>query len=352
MPFLLAATLFGNTSCGDDICGAEVFTLYAGQTIEAGTVTVSNTDDTLVVTYATSDGWSLDETHLHVACSLDDVPQTPSGNPKVGKFDHSGTHASGTTSTSYEIPLADIDCFTGCGDDLVIAAHAVVEKDDGTGGTQSETGWGDGDDFPGASWATYIGYEVACCDDDTGDTGDESCGQYRTQTQGGWGTSASGNNPGAYRDANWDACIGSLSLGDEAGYTLSLTSSAAVEAFLPQGGTPSSLTVDEVDPTESSAGVLAGQTTALAMSVAFDTCDADFGDGDDALADLVAQSGDCSGATVSELLDAANCVLSGVGGCAYDASAINGCVDDANNAFVDGSEATGFLCEDGIGAPE
>ena len=72
------------------------------------------------------------------------------------------------------------------------------------------------------------------------ETGD--CGQYRTQTQGGWGSRASGNNPGTYRDSHFDyAFPNGLQVGCD--LTLNLTNSQAVENFLPAGGTPSTFMV-------------------------------------------------------------------------------------------------------------
>src|SRR6056297_1672226 len=82
------------------------------------------------------------------------------------------------------------------------------------------------------------------------------CDGFRTQTQGGWGTSASGNNPGAYRDIHFDQAFpDGITLGCH--YTLHLTSSEAVEALLPAGGTAAALNESLTDP--QNANVLAGQ---------------------------------------------------------------------------------------------
>ena len=81
------------------------FTLYAGQTIDSGTVCISvdNTTDTagecgqegalgtVNVEYTTSNGWELVEAHLAVGDDLSDIPTTRKGNPKIGNFPyHSG----------------------------------------------------------------------------------------------------------------------------------------------------------------------------------------------------------------------------------------------------------------------
>lgn len=111
------------------------------------------------------------------------------------------------------------------------------------------------------------------------DTG--SClppGSFYTYTQGGWGTNCSGNNPGCFRDAHFpEAFPQGLVLGDADGddadghFALVLTSSSAVAAFLPAGGTAGALTQDLVNPVSGSpAGVLASQLAAAKLSVGFD----------------------------------------------------------------------------------
>jgi hypothetical protein len=338
------------TACwqpADEACGELTVPLMAGQHYEAGSITVSNDAENLVVVYETTGDWVITETHLHVGCDVWDIPMNRGGNPQVGHFDYQGEHDPAVTTVTYTVPLADIECFEACGQDLVIAAHASVERPDGSGGTQGETAWGDGPGFPGHNWAMYFEYEVACCEDDSGEP-EEPCndpGDHRTQTMGGWGATANGGNPGVYRDANFDACIGTLVLGSPLGHTLTLSSAAAVEAFLPQGSTAGPLTADEVDPTVSSAGVLAGQLTALGLSLAFDACDPDFGASELPLADTIAQWGTCEGLSAQAIYDAGNCAISGAMHCAYSAAEINECLTDANEAFVDGEDVSGYLCD-------
>jgi len=101
----------------------DVFTLYAGQHINVGTVEVWDDTVNLYVKYVVNDPWRLTETHLHVAASLEDIPQTKGGNPIPGQFEYKGEHDY-ETEVLYEILLTwDWD---PCG--LYIAAHAVVAK--------------------------------------------------------------------------------------------------------------------------------------------------------------------------------------------------------------------------------
>ena len=85
--------LFGAAKASADCGDPTVVTLYGGQTIDVGTVTISN-DETflgekfLYIKYNTTGDWDLIETHLSVATDLDDIPQTKSGNPIPGKFQY------------------------------------------------------------------------------------------------------------------------------------------------------------------------------------------------------------------------------------------------------------------------
>lgn len=157
-------------------------TLFAGQTIDVGTVcvTVDSTVDTsaacgtdstgaLVVTYATENGWTLVETHLAVAEELADIPVNGKGNPRIGAFDYQITGMANATTQSFVVPLCElgIDGADETCEPIIaeIAAHAVVEN---AAGTQSETAWADGEAFGAGSWAEHFGVDIECheCDDD------------------------------------------------------------------------------------------------------------------------------------------------------------------------------------------
>ena len=138
---------------------------------DVGNVCVCSWDDTLRVKYdTTGTGWCLTETHLHVATSLEGIPQTKKGNPIPGKFTYKDEYDPCVTERIYDI---DLDGYTGT---VYIAAHAVVCKEeciDGVLVCVCETAWAGinyiclnddrvatGIDFPGRNWATYFTYTV------------------------------------------------------------------------------------------------------------------------------------------------------------------------------------------------
>jgi hypothetical protein len=168
-------------------------------------------------------------------------------------------------------------------------------------------------------------------------------GEFRSQTPGGWGAPAAGNNAGAYRDANFAGAFpNGLTIGCSGGKTALFTDAKAIENFLPAGGTPGVLVQNYVNPFATSAGVLAGHTVAMTLAVGFDGYDPNFGSSTMNVKNLVAQSGACMGMTVQQILGLANAV---VGGCStqLSPSAITSCVDAFNNNFVDGVKANGYL---------
>ncbi|MBF0441975.1 MAG: hypothetical protein HQK54_08735 [Oligoflexales bacterium] len=167
---------------------------------------------------------------------------------------------------------------------------------------------------------------------------------FRTQTQGGWGTKAAGNNPGSYRDQHFkEAFPDGLKIGCDTGYTAVFTTSSAIQSFLPAGGTPGRLTANMTNPTGSPAGVLAGQMVALTLSLGFDRANPDFSKSDAFLGDLTAASGKCKDMNVGAILAAANNVIGGCSGMTFSPSEINECVDAVNNSYVDGTKNSGFL---------
>lgn len=99
--------------------------LYAGQDLPVGFVDISNDGTNLYVTYQLDvAGWRIIETHVAVGDSLAAIPRNKAGNPKIGLFEFSMTHDPGVITWTETIPLGS----WAAGKDLVIAAHAVVQK--------------------------------------------------------------------------------------------------------------------------------------------------------------------------------------------------------------------------------
>lgn len=329
--------------CGDPV----VELLIAGQEHEAGTVTISNYveggESYLNITIETQGTWVMQSTHVDVGSSATDYEQNSQGIPQPGQFPYKHERADGeyVTIDEFQIPLT-----TECGLDIYIFVHAEVFEgvDDDGNGVGGETAWGGENPGSGPRWFFYIKYTVQCCEDDPGDDG-----EFRTQTQGGWGTICHGENPGCYRDEWFEVAFpNGIELGCDSGFTALFTSSEAVQNFLPSGGKSGALTGNLVDPTgNTSAGVLLGQLLAAELSVAFDMVDPDFSESDDLLIDLVlCDTGTAAdGLTVGQILDEANLIVGGcTGTTGLSAAAVSDALAAINENFVDGDTDLGHLC--------
>jgi len=169
LAFGLGLLAFGGSATAE-ICGTpQVVTLFAGQTIEAGNLTVSNDATNLYITYTSADPWWLAETHLHVADSLAGIPQTRKGNPVPGNFQYSRTYDPLVREDTHTIPKSDLSLDDN--NSVIVAGHAVVVQLDASGDLiASETGWGDGKRFVDrGSWATYFSYQWQQCNAGGGD---------------------------------------------------------------------------------------------------------------------------------------------------------------------------------------
>ena len=125
--------------------------LLAGQHTPVGDVHVRRIGEILQVTFTTDGKWTIVETHLAVAKSLAEIPQTKSGNPKIGHFHRfSGFPAEITpTEVIYRYNL------NGQRGVFYFAAHAEVSHPDL--GKETETAWANtGQSFDGSSWALYF----------------------------------------------------------------------------------------------------------------------------------------------------------------------------------------------------
>lgn len=151
--------------------------------MDVGEVQVWNAADYLYIQYIVTAPWCLTKGHLHVAESLEMVPQTKKGNPKTGQFAYQAMYECVQISPVMMIPR-DYDLCT----ELVVAAHAQVEKtvnDTIEPIVITETAWAAGEDFAGKNWAMYFNHTVKepeqCsdgvdndCDGDT-DCDDSDC---------------------------------------------------------------------------------------------------------------------------------------------------------------------------------
>jgi hypothetical protein len=169
-----------------------------------------------------------------------------------------------------------------------------------------------------------------------------AAGSFVTYTQGGWGAAAHGNNPGALLEAKFGKVYpsGSMSIGGK--YDLIFKSPCAIQSFLPAGGAAGVLKHTDNNPSNSDAGVFAGQALALQLNVDF----SNKGVTPAGLASLKVVSGALKGYTVQQVLDLANTVIGGTTSAlpsGLTVSGLNDIVDQINNNFDGGTVNNGYL---------
>jgi len=130
----------------------------AGQKIEAGLVSVFNTEDKLFVSVKMNSPWVISQTQVYVGKAAL-VPANKKGNPQIGQFPVKNSFPMYTNLVTYEFNLDDFE------ETFMVAFHADVQKLDANGlSAQSETAWADGTQFVASgSWASYFNYTKQEC---------------------------------------------------------------------------------------------------------------------------------------------------------------------------------------------
>ena len=121
----------GNCNDGSNCDSDGIVTLWAGKTMNAGTVTVTQDANNLYVEYKTSGTWKITETHLNISTSK----FTQRGAP--GQYPYSSSNGTGVTSYKYTIAKT-----WSAGTKLYFLAHAVVKQSWGNYCGSSQTAFG------------------------------------------------------------------------------------------------------------------------------------------------------------------------------------------------------------------
>jgi hypothetical protein len=148
----------GVTTSQGAICGTpKAVRLMAGKNIHAGSITVSNDEKNVYISYSSTGEWKIKATQLFIgACTA--IPKGKTGNPNVGLFPHKEQFPTFTDSWKVSIPVSSLSsCFC-------IAAHAELVKVSNGIVVQSETGWGEAVQIsPKGSWAMSFEYCIQAC---------------------------------------------------------------------------------------------------------------------------------------------------------------------------------------------
>ncbi len=140
-----------NNGGGSGVCDEDgIVTLWAGKKYNAGTVSITEDQNNIYVTYKTVGSWKLKETHLDISTSK----YTKRGSP--GQYDYKATHANGITTYTYTVVKT-----WAPGISVNFLAHAVVGKYSGNTCSSTETAYGGTVVSPKyGSWFATFCYEL------------------------------------------------------------------------------------------------------------------------------------------------------------------------------------------------
>ncbi len=157
VPWFLAVfggpAVLNDETCVELVAGQPV---PAAQSLIVGQVCLEVQGSDLLIRFRAGDGWSLAETQLVVASSLDAIPRAgEAGIPIVGRFPHRTAHTPTVPEFTYSIPLEDLGVSRVY--DVVVGAHASLVTTTGF----DDGGWGRGERFtPRGNPAMYFRYSI------------------------------------------------------------------------------------------------------------------------------------------------------------------------------------------------
>ena len=160
----------GSLALAQTVCAAQSCTITAGQTIDVGTMTVSNDNINLYISFTLDgdvvfDPSKTEQVKIWVGTDFTNMPQTPGGNPIPGQFPYKsgsgGLPAASGSSYSITIPLVDAGIIlpAGCNSTLHIVAHLDVSGD--SIGRQTAFG-GCSVGATGRRWWFFMDYVICC----------------------------------------------------------------------------------------------------------------------------------------------------------------------------------------------
>ncbi len=130
---------------------------------DLGDVVVWNDTRYLYVKFSSTS--TLLMTYLAVESSLEAIPQTKNGNPKLCRFEFKTWHTKKVNEYTYKISIQEKNFEAGS--DLFIAAHALVKineteerRHEKCSHLRIQPAWAEGFDFPGKCWATYFTHRL------------------------------------------------------------------------------------------------------------------------------------------------------------------------------------------------
>jgi len=163
----LTSSSYAESKSTSDVGTDSSYTLWSGQTINAGTVSISRDATKLYVVYETDSNYLISETHVWVGTDISAVPSNTNGVLVPGQFDKGksgiGKIASYSPNVSKAVVEITISESWTADTQLYVFAHSALIGQNGAG---NETGFGGGvgvnvgDKTKPPRWYYYIPYRL------------------------------------------------------------------------------------------------------------------------------------------------------------------------------------------------
>ncbi|MGB5658842.1 MAG: hypothetical protein WBO54_05105, partial [Thermoanaerobaculia bacterium] len=142
--------------------------LFAGQTIDAGSVSIWNSPKNMMVQVNTEGGWRISEVHIYVGYpEIDPIPTTKKGNIKIGHLPYKQEYWNPVTTHMLTLDLQD-DLGFSWGSQYrelrqpTLLVHASLVRLDEYGQVVAEEGaWAYGTPLDANHWGWYLTYLLA-----------------------------------------------------------------------------------------------------------------------------------------------------------------------------------------------
>lgn len=142
-------------------CGEDEVCLWAGQNIDAGTVTIRNDDENLYITVYSKDGFQKTEEYL----KIDVVTTLPDKRPNAGHFPFKTTEINNGNEITYQIPYSELtDLFDDSNGECEPHQLNILVHVDIIANGKAETAWGGCDEGAGSAWWYNFEYYTQCCE--------------------------------------------------------------------------------------------------------------------------------------------------------------------------------------------
>ncbi len=138
---------------------AVAYPIMIDKSTVVGNVSVLNTKDFIYINYLVDKDWVIKETNVHVAASIEGIPQSREGYPSPHQFAYRNTFGTAGKTQSMKIEMADHNFQIG--QQVLIAINfGLLGLENMETRARLIMGWGGTKNGPGPEWWSVIPYTL------------------------------------------------------------------------------------------------------------------------------------------------------------------------------------------------